>query len=63
MASQPAVCAGLVPIFAALPPDEIAGLSSTMRHRRYRKGSWVVAAEDPAADLIVVASGRLNAVR
>jgi CRP/FNR family transcriptional regulator len=62
-AGNPGLCAGLVPIFAALPPEETAALGRAMRHRRYRKGRWVSFAGDPVADLVVVASGRLHAVR
>ncbi len=56
-------CAARVPFLRALPPEALAELGRAMRHRQYRKGEWVAGEGDPIDHLVVVASGRLKAVR
>jgi len=55
-------CAAGVPIFKALPPQGLAELGETMRHRHFLKGELVAAAGEPVSHLIVVAQGLLKLV-
>jgi CRP/FNR family transcriptional regulator len=56
-------CAAGVPFLRALPAEALTQLGRAMRHRRYERGEWVAGQGDPIDDLVVVASGRLKAVR
>jgi CRP/FNR family transcriptional regulator len=56
-------CAVGVPFLRVLPPEALAELGRSMRHRHLEKGEWLAGAGDPVDYLIVVARGRLKAVR
>lgn len=58
-----ASCIAGVPIFHALPPTAREALGQAMRHRRLEKDEILALAGDPITELVVVATGRLKAVR
>lgn len=55
-------CAAGVPFLQVLPPDALAELGRSMRHREYERGAVVALAGAPVDALIVVARGRLETV-
>ncbi len=61
MAGIPSCAAG-VPIFKALPPEGLAELGETMRHRHFAKGELLAAAGEPISQMIIVAHGLLKLV-
>lgn len=56
-------CAVVVPFLRTLPPEVLAELGRSTRHRHLEKGEWLAGAGDPVDHLIVVARGRLKSVR
>src|SRR5580765_1437557 len=49
-----------VPLFAQLPPDELAELGTRVRRRRYTRGDTIFYEGDPGAFLCIVHAGRIK---
>jgi CRP-like cAMP-binding protein len=49
-----------VPLFAQLPPDELAELGKRVRRRRYTRGDTIFYEGDPGAFLCIVHAGRIK---
>jgi CRP/FNR family transcriptional regulator len=56
-------CAAGVPFLRALPPEALAELGRSMRHRHVARGELLALAGDPIEHLVVVAQGRLKSAR
>jgi CRP-like cAMP-binding protein len=49
-----------VPLFAGLPPDDLAALAARLRPRRYSRGEAVFLHGDPGTSLCIVETGRIK---
>jgi CRP/FNR family transcriptional regulator, anaerobic regulatory protein len=56
-------CAAGVPFLRDLPPEALAQLGLSMRHRHVERGDLLALAGDPIEYLVVVARGRLKSTR
>jgi CRP-like cAMP-binding protein len=60
MAEDGGAVLGGVPLFAAVPPRELADLATRMRRRTFRRGEVIMHRGDPAGALHVIRSGRIK---
>jgi CRP/FNR family cyclic AMP-dependent transcriptional regulator len=60
MAEDAGAVLGGVPLFAGVPPRELADLATRMRRRTFRRGEVIMHRGDPAGALHVIRSGRIK---
>ena len=60
MAEDAGAVLGGVPLFAGVPPRELADLATRMRRRSFRRGEVIMHRGDPAGALHVIRSGRIK---
>lgn len=60
MAEDAGAVLGEVPLFAGVPPRELADLATRMRRRTFRRGEVIMHRGDPAGALHLIRSGRIK---
>jgi CRP/FNR family cyclic AMP-dependent transcriptional regulator len=60
MAEDAGVVLGSVPLFAGVPPRDLAELATRLRRRTFRRGEVILHRGDPAGAMHVIRSGRIK---
>lgn len=58
-----ALCTRKVPIFASLSEEDLAKISTMIKHRKYRKGQALILEEQPSETLFIIREGYVKLLK